>query len=336
MTVRRLLLLACLLFFPLSASAQAGGQTYIIKKGDTLWGVSERFVTDPLYWPNLWANNPFIGNPHLIYPGQKLAIYDGRIEIVPAPAAAEAAPAPVAEAAVAEPLPEPREAITIKTMGGAEGFVSLEELDSVGILVDTVDNRILMAEGDRVFVQMENPAAVSPGDSFSLFDLDRKVDHPVSGEPLGYQVVTLGTLQISKIDGDIATAVITDSHQEIRRGARLRPHLPPVREVELKKAAGELSGYLVAAKGGQIALGQHDVIYVDLGARDGLEAGNLLYITRPRQATELALQNRSLQLPDILLGSAVVLEAREETATALVLKAAEALYRGDRVLTVTE
>lgn len=341
MTVRRIVLLACLLLLPLSAPAQEGARTYIIKKGDTLWGISERFLKDPYYWPNLWANNPFIANPHFIYPGQEVAVYDGRIEIVPVrPAAAPAPPvaetAPVSPAEPAPPLPEPQEAITIKAPGGGEGFITVEELESAGTLVDTIDNRILMAAGDRVFLQMEDPASVGPGDTFSLFELGSEVEHPLSGEPLGYQVVDLGTLQVVGIDGAVATAVITASHQEIRRGARLRPHQPPRLEVELKKSDRPLSGTLVAAKGDQITLGQNDVIYVDLGAEDGLQAGNLLYISRPRKGTELALQDRDLQLPDVLLGSAVVLETRSHTATALVLKSADSLFRGDRVFTVTE
>ena len=56
---------------------------YTVKQGDTLWDISQRFIKDPYYWPNLWSNNPDIGNPHLIYPGQKLRIYNGRIEIIP-------------------------------------------------------------------------------------------------------------------------------------------------------------------------------------------------------------------------------------------------------------
>ena len=74
------------------AFAQADEPTvYVIKKGDTLWGLSDRFLKDPYYWPNLWANNdPSITNPHLIFPGQKVKIYPDRIELQPAPARPEA------------------------------------------------------------------------------------------------------------------------------------------------------------------------------------------------------------------------------------------------------
>jgi hypothetical protein len=333
-------LLLCLLLFPFSVPAQESARTYVIKKGDTLWGISERFLKDPYYWPNLWANNPFVSNPHFIYPGQKINIYDGRIEIVPvrpeAKAPVEAPPIaaiPPAEAA-AVPLPEPQEFITIKTRSGAEGFISREELDSAGILIDTVDNRILMATGDQVFLKIDDPASLSPGEPFSLFRIGREVEHPVTGEPLGYQVVSLGALQVTDIDGAVATAKITVAHEEIQRGDRLRPVPPDRSEVVLKSSNRDLSGYLVAAKSDQVLLGQHDIVYVDLGSEDGLESGNLLYISRSRKATELALEE-DIQLPDVLLGSAVVLETRPQTATALVLKSADALQLGDRVSTVT-
>jgi hypothetical protein len=334
------MLLLCLLLLPFSVLAKESARTYVIKKGDTLWGISERFLKDPYYWPNLWANNPFVSNPHFIYPGQKIRIYDGRIELVPVQPEKEAvtaeAPelpaAPVEEAAAA--LPEPQESVTIRTRGGAEGFVTLEDLDSAGILVDTVDNRILMASGDQVFLKLDDPSSVRPGEPFSLFRLGSEVEHPVTGEPLGYQVVSLGALRVTDIDGVVATAEITLAHEEIQRGDRLRP-LPPARsEVALKKSDRELSGYLVAAKGDQVLLGQYDVIYVDLGSDDGLEAGNLLNISRSRKATELAL-DEDIRLPDVLLGSAVVLETRPQTATALVLKSADALQLGDKVSTVT-
>lgn len=340
--IRKTILVLCLLLLPLAASARDNTRTYVIKKGDTLWGISQRFLADPYYWPNLWANNPDLKNPHFIYPGQKLEIYDGRIEVVPVhPAPPEAAEPPVEkpqETAAPQPapeIPEAAEAITITTEGGAEGFISTDELDSAGILVDTVDNRILMAAGDRVFVKMDDLDAASVGDTFSLFETGKEVTHPRTGETIGYQVISLGSLELTEINDEVATATITDSFREIERGARLRHLEPPRREIELRRSTRELSGTLVASKGDQITLGQHDIIYIDLGAEDGLETGNLLYISRPREATKLALED-GVRLPDILLGSAVVVQTYPRTATALVLKSAESLYRGDRVYTVTE
>lgn len=340
MTIRRTILFFSLLLLPLAASAQDGGRTYVIQKGDTLWGISERFIKDPYYWPGLWANNPDIGNPHFIYPGQTLKIYDGRIEIVPAypqPAAAEAPEAVAVAPPPAQPaLPAPSPAITINTLGGARGFISDEEIAAAGVLVDTIDNRILMASGDTVFVKPHDPAAVRSGDRFSLFAIGDRILHPVTNLPLGYQVAELGSLQITETGRKVATAVITDSLREIQRGALLLPWQPTVKEIELKKASHDLSGYIVAGGDGKIALSQFDIIFIDLGAADGLEVGNMLYVSRQRMATELAYGEEELQLPDVLLGSAVVVDAQARSAAALVLKSADSMYTGDRVITVIE
>ena len=47
---------------------------YVVKKGDTLWGISKRFLVQPWHWKTLWYNNPQVRNPHLIYPGDVLSI----------------------------------------------------------------------------------------------------------------------------------------------------------------------------------------------------------------------------------------------------------------------
>jgi LysM repeat protein len=45
----------------------------IIKKGDTLWDLSNEYYNNPVLWPNFKKYNVFT-NPHWIYPGEKLAI----------------------------------------------------------------------------------------------------------------------------------------------------------------------------------------------------------------------------------------------------------------------
>ena len=59
-------------------------KSYVVKRGDTLWGIASMFLKDPWLWPEVWYINPQVNNPHLIYPGDTLALAfgaDGRPQI---------------------------------------------------------------------------------------------------------------------------------------------------------------------------------------------------------------------------------------------------------------
>ena len=60
---------------PLSALAPNAPESYVVKRGDTLWALSSMYLTSPWRWPELWGmNKQQIANPHLIYPGQELRL----------------------------------------------------------------------------------------------------------------------------------------------------------------------------------------------------------------------------------------------------------------------
>ncbi len=329
MTVKKLIAISFSLVLIGSCLAIAGKsvpKTYIIKKGDTLWGVSERFLKDPQYWPNLWSYNEFVTNPHLIFPGQKITIYDGRTLVV-----GEQKTTP-GQGTWEQTIDS--DVITVKTMGEPEGFITSDELDASGVLVDATDNRILLTKDDTVFLQMKDLSSVNVGDKYSVFRKGKEVKHPRTGKQMGHQIVDVGEVTILELNESVATAQITDASQEIRRGDAIVPLSSKVQEIVMKKSSESLSGFVVSATSDQLALGAYDLLYLDLGSKDGLYPGNLVYLARERKVTAQALTKEDLQLPDVLLGSAVVLETGPHTSSALILKSREDIQVGDKAFTV--
>jgi len=338
MNLKRTILTACLLFmvWPGIAIAKEEPIIYTVKQGDTLWDISQRFIKDPYYWPNLWSNNPAIGNPHLIYPGQKLRIYDGRIEIIP-----------VGEGAgeIGAAFMTEDEILLIPTFGGAQSFISEEEVETLGTLVDTVDNRVMVTTGDTVFLEMNDLGATQPGDIYELIEIGPKIIHPLSegkfghqreNAIIGYQTIQLGTVEITEVTPTVAVATITNALREIERGSKLRPYNAIPSRVQRLLADTTLEGYILANDVGNVAMGQWEVILIDIGEESGLLVGHELDIYRKREATEQVDKDKMLVLPDIDLGDAIVLEVRRGFAEALITRTTNLpIYRGDQIRTKT-
>ena len=58
-------------------------EVYLVKEGDTLWGIASMFLMDPWLWPEVWDINQQIDNPHLIFPGDEIYLVwvDGKPRI---------------------------------------------------------------------------------------------------------------------------------------------------------------------------------------------------------------------------------------------------------------
>ena len=62
---------------PAASSIRTLRRATSVKRGDTLWGIASMFLRDPWLWPEVWYINPQVANPHLIYPGDTLALAYG-------------------------------------------------------------------------------------------------------------------------------------------------------------------------------------------------------------------------------------------------------------------
>ena len=328
-----------------AASSKSEATIYVVKKGDTLWGLSDRFMKDPHYWPDLWARNTKeVLNPHFIFPGQRLKIYPDRIEVEAAPKAAPAkaetpvvqAAAPKAAEAAIEPIKAPEvveKAVEERrfTVSGGEGFIAGADFKHYGKVIAGQHNRQIFAFDDVVYTDIGNRDGGKAGNRYSVYKKHSPISHPVTNQIIGFRVAPLGTLQLTEMAEKSSKAIITDSFLEIEPGALLIPYADKKKEVSLKAPDRDLQGYIVETRGGQEAISAGDIAYIDLGTNQGVQPGNILYVVRKVKVEINYFSAQDYDLPVDVLGALVVIETGENTSTALVVKSIDSIYRGDRL-----
>jgi hypothetical protein len=306
---------------------------YTIVKGDTLWGLSKRFLNDPYYWPNLWAANQDIGNPHFVYPGQRIRVYSDRIEIEPLPQGAATKPAQPIEGGPREParIAEDSTPAAGFAITGSEGFLLENELRPSGFIVSTHQNKVIVGSDDIVYVDLGRVNGANVGDRFSIYKKMGAVSHPITNVIVGDRIMPLGELQLSEVDDKASKAIITKSFQEISAGSFLLPYRDRGLTVPLKAAERDLVGYIVETQTGNTALAVRDVVYLDLGRAQGVQAGNLLYIVRDVVPDQRYTLSKIEKLPVDVIGALVVVQTGINSSTAVIVKSVDTVYRGDRV-----
>lgn len=300
---------------------------YVIKKGDTLWGLSERFLNDPKYWPNLWAKNPEVTNPHLIYPGQTVRFVDGRMEVVPAESGAQ-------KAATAEPQPAQVAEEKTFSVRGNEGRLLEKEMLPAGRIIAGQHGRLILGEEDIVFTDIGSAQGGTDGQKYTILRKSTVVSHPVTSEILGTKFYPLGTLQLTRVTPQGSRAIIGSSFKEVEPGDWLIPYNEVKRrEITLKTSRRPVKGMIVETYTGSNAVAAGDVVYLDLGQSNGIEVGNLFYVVREVQIEKMLVDKVVKQLPYEVVGALVVVETGSRTATALIVKSIDAIFKRDKVVT---
>jgi hypothetical protein len=309
---------------------------YTVKKGDTLWGISSREMSDPFYWPKVWKENPEIKNPDLIYPGQTIRIPTKTIqkEIIP-PAQlqpiAEEPPKPATRVMpppeTTEAKPEEEAAVPITPVEKkylvdrdtfiSSGFIS-DTVEHMGKIVGAPSGRSSFGEGDYVYVTTVKPVNVR--DRFLIIRSLGPVKHPSSGSLLGYLVDVLGIAEIVGEESGETKAKIVSSFAGIFEGDMLNYFSEPeIPYLLVSPRTPDINGVIVAVKNRHTLNGLLNIVYIDKGKEDGLEAGDVLKILSSNQYT---IPNGSIQ----------ILSTQEKTSTAIVRASDKEVSVGDLVV----
>jgi hypothetical protein len=311
--------------------ADGAPDRYVVQPGDTLWGISARFLKEPFRWPEVWRmNRDQVKNPHRIYPGEEILLEgrsgEPRLRLGEM---AKAHPAVISEKTQQQISSIPQNVI--------EPFLSQPlVVDENGLRLAP---RIIATQEDRVYVGSNNRVYVTGVKSsdvdWQLYRPGKALVDPDTNETLGYEAFYLGSARQTR-EGEPSTFEISTARQEIGRGDRLvvasraqiidyAPHAPN---------AG-VAGRVISVYGGLGEGGRYSVVTLSRGQRDGLEVGHVLALYRAGALVTDRFEGnkQTFKLPEERYGLVFVFRLFDRVSYALVMDASRPLLVGDAVRT---
>jgi len=299
--------------------------------GDTLWGISGKFLKEPWRWPEIWRmNKAEIRNPHRIYPGDIILLDtsggDPRLRIAK----------PVNDKLQPKVYSQPvQQVIPSIPPNVVEPFISQPLViepgahDGLARIVATQEDRMMVGTGDEAFVTGIPDASV---EKWNVFRPGKPLKDPETGEIIAHEAFFLGNARLVK-PGEPAAIRITLAKEEIARGDRLLPaKRPQLVNYAPHRPEQAVEGRVASVYGGVGTAGRNSVITLNRGSRDGLEVGHVLALHRNRSDTfrnPETDKKETVQLPNQRYGLVFVFRTFERVAYALVLNSAGAVNVND-------
>jgi LysM domain-containing protein len=314
-------------------------KSYTVKRGDTLWGISSLFLKDPWLWPEVWIINPQVQNPHLIYPGDTLALAYGangqpqirltsggaarlnpRLRSSPLDGAIPTLPYTAIKAFLTKPA-----VLTKDQIKKAPSVLAFREKHLVGGATNDIYVRDLNApEGAR----------------YSVLHVGEELRDPDNGDVLGYEGIYTATASVMTTTNP-AKAVLSDSARETLVGDKLFTidTETPLNFV-ISSPPANLQGRIINVVDGTDLIGQYQVVTINRGSRHGVVAGNVMAIDQKgdvvtdREDRSFASKvgfGKKVQLPSERAGTLLVFRTFDRLSYGLVVGASSEIHVADFV-----
>ncbi|MDR9437072.1 MAG: LysM peptidoglycan-binding domain-containing protein [Thiohalophilus sp.] len=321
-------------------------ERYVVKKGDTLWGIAGRFLNDPWLWPQVWHINPEIRNPHLIYPGDVVVLYrdaDGKPYLTLEGSGGMAPPRDIQSEklsprpryeSIEKAIPTIRRAVIAPFLQRPR-VVTEEELEDAPYIVSSYEGHLISGTGNRIYARDIQDESIG---RYDIVRPGRVYRDPQTGEVLGYEVIRLADARVTRGKSgrdDVVTLNISRAQQEVLNGDRLLPVEQHQLEFNFfpRPPKEEVEGEIIAVHNGLSQIGQYNVVVLNKGTREGLEPGHVLAIYQDGGTARDpdSWLGFHVDLPDERAGILMVFRSYEKVSYALVMEAYRSLHVNDKV-----
>jgi hypothetical protein len=318
-------------------------QTYVVKRGDTLWDISAMFLRDPWLWPEIWHVNPEVANPHLIYPGDTLKLVygsDGRpqVQLVTGNVVR------VSPQVRSSPLDGPISTIpydVIKAFLGKPSLLAAEEVVQAPKVSVVRDNHLVASLSDTVYVK--GMAGHGPG-RYSIVRVGDQLTDPETGMVLGYIGHFAASARIDRADDKVSKALLVESTREAVAGDLLFAEdlMTPAGDIVPHAPPAGFSGQIMAVVDGVSQIGQYNIVAINRGTQQGLEVGHVLAIDQKGAVVpdgscktfgRTSCGKETVQLPDEQAGTLLIFKTYGNMSYGLVVETTVPVRVADQVRT---
>ncbi|MBI5592292.1 MAG: LysM peptidoglycan-binding domain-containing protein [Deltaproteobacteria bacterium] len=306
--------------FTLAASAEEpsvieleSGVYYTVKKGDTLWDISNRYFNTHWRWPQIWSENQQIMNPHRIFPGERLRLYH---EAWDASSALESLDQPATDQ-----LPVIESRYYVYSFIHRIGFVTAQSIAASGQIVlfkgDKNVQKTMFGQDESIYVTPSGNTPLKVGDVYAAYRPPVPVLDPESKDSVGFQYYKTGLLRIVESREDYAVAKVEKAFRSVMVNDILLPYEPISSKIKLIPGKGGICGKIFMAEEGTKMFGDNEVAFINKGSEDGIQTGQTYAIYEEYRI--------GADLDFVDFGSLLVLHTEATTATVLILSSGRSI-----------
>lgn len=320
---------------------------YVVKKGDTLWDISGKFLESPWRWREIWATNKQIKNPHLIYPkdvvilcvikGQKLVGVDTGEGCAGIEKAMNAPVTPVktAEVSIAGSIPAiPLSAIEAwldRTI-----IVNPNDFNTTPYVLASKSKNIITGEGNKIYAR---GVPLIVGQRYGVYREGEPYVDPVTRQVMGLEVTQVASGIVTDVTSQgISSIELKKSYgQEVREGDRVfievGQYLPPM--FYPKAATVSRGGRVIRIMSSISSVGSGGVIAINLGTSQGAQPGDVLSVFQKGALVRddfSAQKGEGVRLPSEEIGHVMVFKSFDNISYAYVLDAELPIHNDDLLL----
>ena len=318
---------------------------YIVKKGDTLWDISGRYLDSPWRWKEIWATNKQIKNPNLIYPNDILilCVIQGKTLIgvdtgegcagVEKQLTGNVVSSTVSVTSTANSIP-PLPWSAIQHWLDKTVIVNPQDFNTTPYILASKKGNLITASGDKVYAK---GVPLIVGQRYGIYREGELYVEPKTQEVIGLEVTQVATgLVTSTETNGVSSLQLTDSYdKEVREGDRvfveLNNSIPPV--FYPAPAIVSRGGMIVRVMDSISSAAKGSVVAINLGSTHGAKPGDVLTVYQKGALIRDTKDNDTpVRLPNEPSGMVMVFNTFDNISYAYVLDSELPLNVGDQLL----